>query len=161
MAVIEDSINIKFAGLSDAAEIGSISKNDIEFGLSWKYTPESVAMLIEDSTRNVVVALAGDKLAGFGIMTYYQDQANLDLLAVKRSYRRMRIGTQIVEWLEKVACTAGIFNIFVQVRARNTVAIQFYQSVGFAVLGEEKAYYNGIEAAYIMAKSLRRMFNEG
>jgi ribosomal-protein-alanine N-acetyltransferase len=161
MAVIEDSINIKFARLSDAAEIGSISKNDIEFGLSWKYTPERVAMLIEDSTRNVVVALAGDKLAGFGIMTYYQDQANLDLLAVKRSYRRMRIGTQIVEWLEKVACTAGIFNIFVQVRARNTVAIQFYQSVGFAVLDEEKAYYSGIEAANIMAKSLRRMFNEG
>lgn len=161
MAVKEDRINIEFARLSDAAEIGSISKNDIEFGLSWKYTPERVAMLIEDSTRNVVVALAGDKLAGFGIMTYYQEQANLDLLAVKRSYRRMRIGTQIVEWLEKVAFTAGIFNIFVQVRARNTVAIQFYQSVGFSVLDEDKAYYCGIEAAYIMAKSLRRMFNEG
>ena len=92
-------------------------------------------------------------------MTYCEDQANLDLLAVKRSFRRMRIGTRIVEWLEKVALTAGAFNIFVQVRARNTSAIQFYKSVGFSVLDEDKAYYRGIEAGLIMAKSLRRMFN--
>ena len=159
MPVIEDRILIEFARFSDAAEISVMSKNDIEYGLGWKYTLERIAKLIGDRSRNVVVARVGPHLAGFGIMTYCEDQANLDLLAVKRSFRRMRIGTRIVEWLEKVALTAGAFNIFVQVRARNTSAIQFYKSVGFSVLDEDKAYYRGIEAGLIMAKSLRRMFN--
>ena len=157
--MIEDRILIEFARFSDAAEISVMSKNDIEYGLGWKYTRERIAKLIGDSSRNVVVAREGSHLAGFGIMTYHEDQANLDLLAVKRSFRRMRIGTQIVAWLEKVALTAGAFNTFVQVRARNTSAIQFYQSVGFSLLDKDNAYYRGVEAGLIMAKSLRRMFN--
>lgn len=136
-----------------------MSKNEIEYGLGWKYMPERIAKLIGDSSRNVVVARVGRSLAGFGIMTYYEDQANLDLLAVKRSFRRMRIGTQIVKWLEKVALTAGAFNIFVEVRSRNTGAVEFYESLGFLVLDEKKGYYRGIEAGLIMAKTLRRMFN--
>ena len=158
--MLKDRIHIEFARFSEAAEIGSLSKKDIEHGLRWKYTPEYVAKLIEDNTKNVVVARADFDLAGFGIMTYYEDQANLDLLAVKRNFRRNRIGTQIVEWLEKVALTAGVFVIFVQVRASNSAAIQFYQSVGFSVLDEKKAYYSGVESGLIMAKSLRRMFNK-
>ena len=55
--------------------------------------------------------------------------------------------------------TAGAFNIFIQVRASNTAAIEFYESLGFLVLEEKKAYYSGVEAGFIMAKSLRRMFN--
>ena len=101
----------------------------------------------------------GPELLGFGIMTYQADQANLDLLAVKRSHRRIKIGTQIVQWLEKAALTAGAFNIFVQVRARNTGAIEFYKRVGFSVLDKEKAYYDGVETGIIMGKSIRRMFN--
>ena len=71
----------------------------------------------------------------------------------------MKIGTQIVQWLEEVAMTVGAFNIFVQVRTKNTEAIEFYQSLGFIVLDEKKGYYRGIEEGLIMAKSLRRMFN--
>lgn len=157
--MLENKALIEFAAFSDAAEIGMISKKDIEDGLGWKYTPERIVKLIGDNSKNVVVARVESKLAGFGIMTYHEDQANLDLLAVKRCFRRMKIGTQIVQWLEEVAMTAGAFNIFVQVRARNTEAVEFYESLGFLVLDEKKAYYSGVEAGLIMAKSLRRIFN--
>ena len=157
--MLEDKTLIEFAAFSDAAEIGEMSKNDIEHGLGWKYNPERLVKLIGDSSKNVIVARMESKLVGFGIMTYHEDQANLDLLAVKRNFRRMKIGTQIVQWLEKVATTAGAFNIFVQVRASNTGAIAFYESLGFIVLDEKKGYYKGKEAGLIMAKSLRRMFN--
>ncbi|MCU7846012.1 MAG: GNAT family N-acetyltransferase [Candidatus Thiodiazotropha sp. (ex Monitilora ramsayi)] len=157
--MLVDETHIEFAKLSDANEIGIMSKNDIERGLGWRYTPESVVKLIHDSEKNVVVARVASKLVGFGIMTYHEDQANLDLLAVKRNYQRMKIGTQIVQWLEKVAITAGVFNIFVQVRVSNTGAVAFYKRLGFLVLEEKKGYYRGIEAGIILAKSLRRMFN--
>lgn len=157
--VLEDKTLIEFATFSDAAEIGMLSKNDIEHGLGWKYTPERIVKLIGDSSKNVVVARVASKLVGFGIMTYHEEQANLDLLAVKRSFRRMKIGTQIVQWLEEVAMTAGAFNIFVQVRSRNAGAVAFYKSLGFQVLDEKRGLYRGVEAGLIMAKILRRMFN--
>ena len=157
--MIEDRICIEFATLSDAAEIGVMSKNDIEYGLGWKYTPARIGRLLKDSSRNVVVARAGPDLAGFGIMAYYDAQANLDLLAVKPDFRRRGVGKQLVTWLEKVALTAGVFNVFVQVRAGNTGAVRFYQSLGYAALEQDKTYYSGVEAGIIMAKSLRPMFD--
>ena len=157
--MIEDRILIEFAALSDAAEIGVMSKNDIEYGLGWKYTPARIGRLIADSSRNVVVARAGSELTGFGIMAYYEAQANLDLLAVKPDFRRRGVGRQLVAWLEKVALTAGVFNVFVQVRAGNAGALRFYQSLGYATLEQDEAYYSGVEAGIIMAKSLRPMFD--
>jgi ribosomal-protein-alanine N-acetyltransferase len=156
--MIEDTPLITFATASDAAEIGAMSKHEIEQGLGWKYTPGQIIRLISDDTKNVVVARLASKLAGFGIMTYYDNHANLDLLAVKQSYRRRKIGTQIVQWLEQVAITAGTYNIFVQVRSRNSAAVAFYQNLGFVLLDENKGYYRGVESALIMAKSLRWMF---
>lgn len=158
MPLLKDKPLIEFARHSDAVEISMMSKSDIEHGLGWKYTPEKIVKLIGDSSRNVVVARVDSKLVGFGIMTYRDDQANLDLLAVKQRTRRMKIGTQLVQWLADVAITAGTSNIFVQVRAHNTGAIAFYQGLGFVLLEEIKGYYDGVEAALIMAKSLRPMF---
>ena len=159
MPLLKDKPLIEFASYADAAEIGMISKSDIEHGLGWKYTPERIVKLIGDNSKNVVVARVESKLAGFGIMTYYDDQANLDLLAVKQRFRRMKIGTQLVQWLVDVAMTAGASNIFVQVRKRNAGAVAFYQGLGFVVLEEKSGYYNGVEAGLILAKSLRPMFN--
>lgn len=158
-SMIEDKTHIEFAKLSDATEISIISKNDIEYGLGWKYTPERIARLIKDKTKNVIVVRTETELVGFGIMSYQEYQANLDLLGVKRNYRHMKIGTQIVQWLEKVAVTAGIFNIFVQVRASNTGAIGFYKNLGYSVFDEKKGYYRNIEAGILMVKNLRQMFN--
>jgi len=158
MPLLQDKPLIEFATHADAVEIAMLSKNDIEHGLGWKYTPEKIVKLIGDRSRNVVVARVASKLVGFGIMTYRDDQANLDLLAVKQRFRRMKIGAQLVHWLADVAMTAGTSNIFVQVRAHNTGAIAFYQGLGFIVLEKREGYYDGVEAALVMAKSVRPLF---
>lgn len=150
---------IEYAKLSDAYEIGLISKHDIEYDLGWRYTPEKVKKLIKNKTKNVVVARQENELTGFGIMTYYDEQANLDLLAVKHRYRRQKIATLIVNWLEKVAITAGIGNVFVQVRENNKGALAFYNNLGFTTIDKKYGHYRGIENGIIMSKSLREMFN--
>ncbi len=157
--MIEDKPLIEFARPSDADEIGFLSKSEIEAGLGWKYTPERVVRLIADNTKNTVVARVGACLAGFGIMTYGEDQANLDLLAVKRSFRRMGIGSRIVTWLEEVALTAGAYNVFLQVRSQNGGAVAFYERLGYQVVDAKRGYYRGVETGLIMAKALRRMFD--
>lgn len=155
--MLEAKIDIAFAALSDAAEISRISRDDIEHGLDWSYTTQKICRLIKDKAKNVVVARADDNLAGFGIMTYHQEYANLDLLAVKAEFRRQKIGSRIVLWLEKVAFTAGCLNIFVQVREMNAGAINFYQALGFQQLDHMARYYQDVENAVIMAKTLRAM----
>ena len=153
--VLANKLRIEFATLSDTTEISKLSRDEIEHGLGWKYTTNRLARLLKSDSKNVVVARIYGELAGFGIMSYYQEQANLDLLAVKTSFRRSHIATSIVQWLEDVAMTAGIHTVFVQVRQSNKGAITFYQRTGYLEIDCIPQYYNGIENAVIMAKQLR------
>lgn len=152
----QSSRTIEFAALADIEEIADLSRKYIEYDLGWDYRPEKLTRLLRSDNRNVVVAREDQQLVGFGIMTYFEDQANLDLLAVKIRYRYQGIGRQIVLWLEKVALTAGIFTIYVQVRQLNTGAIKFYKKLGYRIIAERRGYYRGRETALIMSKDLRR-----
>lgn len=145
---------IEFASVSDAVEISELSRKYIEYDLRRRYTPFRIRNLMRNASKNVVVARKDRDLVGFGIMTYREDSANLDLLAVEKLYRRRGVGTQVVQWLEKVAITAAIMNIFVQVRKANVNAIHFYQRLGFLVVDEAAGYYQGAEAAVIMCKGI-------
>ncbi len=157
--MLRESITIEFAAVSDATAIGALSQEYIEYGLGWSYTPRRIRSLISDGAKNVIVARDGGKLVGFGIMTYREENANLDLLAVKTRYRRRGVGTQIVEWLEEVATTAGIQNVFVQVRETNHSAIEFYRKLSFYKIDEQAGYYRGQETGVIMCKAIRPIFN--
>lgn len=146
--------DIEFATAADAAEISRLSRRCVEQGLRPRYTPALVRKLIRGKSKNVVVARKNRVLFGFGIMTYGRDSANLDLLAVKKPYRRRGVGRQILLWLEKVARTAGIANVFVQVRATNTAAIRFYERLGFQIVEQVPGYYQGRETAAILCKGI-------
>jgi len=150
---------VEFAKVSDVTEIGNLSKKYIEHDLGWRYTPEKLKSVIRSKTKNIVVARKGSKLVGFGIMTYHEEQANLDLLGVKMIHRRRGIGKQIVQWLEEVAINAGIFNIFVQARKINNGAIKFYKKLGYEIIDEKSGFYRGQETGVIMSKNIREMIN--
>ena len=148
---------VEFATNSDAVEIAELSREHIEYDLGWKYKPSRIRESIRDRSKNVVVARVDRRLAGFGIMTYQDEHANLDLLAVNSAYRRRGVGRQIVIWLEKVARTAGIINVFVQVRKTNRGAIRFYEKLGYKTVDVATGYYQRRESAVIMAKAIGRI----
>ncbi len=153
--MIPARITVEFASARDAREIARLSRRHIEYGLRWRYTPARIRASIRDRARNTIVARDGARLAGFGIMSYGADFANLDLLAVPVRYRRRGVGRRLVLWLEKVARTAGIAQVFVQVRKTNAGAVRFYETLGFLVIDEAAGYYQGRESAIVMGKALR------
>ncbi len=157
--MLEQKIQIEFGILSDAKEISQLSRDEIEYGLGWNYTEQKVVRIIRNESKNLIVARLDDVLTGFAIMTYRQDQANLDLLAVKKDYRRKKIGSELILWLEKVAVTAGAFNVFVQLRETNAGAFMLYEKLGFQRLDKLPGFYRGVEDGIVMAKSLRQMIN--
>ena len=157
--MLATNIQIGFARLSDAIEISQLSRKEVEYGLGWNYTPPKIIRIIKSKSKNIVVARFERELVGFGVMTNRKDQANLDLLAVKKNYRRNKVGSQIVLWLEKVAITAGAFNVFVQLREKNIGAFALYECLGYEKLDVLPGFYKGIENGIVMAKSLRTMLN--
>ena len=87
-------------------------------------------------------------------MRYGDDDAYLDLLAVAPPYRRLGIGRQLLEWLEKCAVVAGIFSVTLEVRAGNEGAQLFYKRMGYRPLAHLPGYYQGIETALRMGRDL-------
>jgi len=144
-----DASEIRLALPQDAVRIATMSRDYVEDGLGWGWTPARVLRSIRDRATNVVVAECGADLAGFGIMKYLDDDAHLLLFAVKPEYRRRGVGSGLVTWLESTATTAGIELIFLETRATNTAAREFYAARGYRELATLPRYYGSEDAVRI------------
>jgi [ribosomal protein S18]-alanine N-acetyltransferase len=159
--MLDSEVSLGLAQPAEAAAIARLSRDLIEYGLQWRWTPDRVAASIRAADVNVLVAMSHGTIAGFAIMRYGDDDAHLDLLAVSPSYRRAGLGRKMIEWLEKCAVVAGIFTVRLEVRAENTAAQFFYESMGYRALLRLPGYYQGVEAALRMGRDLcRRPLNE-
>ena len=145
---------LRLARPAEAATIANLSRDLIEHGLRWRWTPMRVAASISDPQVNELVACIDPKIAGFAIMRYGDDDAHLDLLAVSPAYQRTGIGRQLLQWLEKCAVVAGIFRVALEVRAGNEGAHRFYERMGYRKLDQLPGYYQGVEAALRMTRDL-------
>ena len=70
------------ARASDAREIAEMSRDLIEQGLTWSWTPARVQHFISGPESSVVVARRERSIAAFAIMHFGDDVAHLNLLAV-------------------------------------------------------------------------------
>jgi ribosomal-protein-alanine N-acetyltransferase len=147
--------DIALATASDAQPIALLSRDEVEQGLRWAWTPGRVRRAIEDKETNVVVARHGTSVVGFALMKYLDDEAHLLLLAVHRNHRRKGVATALMAWLDGTLRTAGIATIQVEVRVANGVAQAFYARLGYRPVKAMPRYYQGVEDALMLVKELR------
>ena len=158
---------LRLARSDDAREIAAMSRDLIEAGLPWSWTPARVMHFIGGRDSSVVVARRdrlGDagggrrddarRIAAFAIMHFGDEVAHLNLLAVAPEHRRQGLGRQLMDWLTATAMEAGVFRIDLELRQGNGAARAFYQSLGFDSLGVISGYYQGREAALRMSRRL-------
>jgi ribosomal-protein-alanine N-acetyltransferase len=148
-------VAIRLATLADAAEIAAISRELIEYGLPWRWRQDRVARSIKDPQTNAVVVEGQGQLAGFGIMSYLDDDAHLLLFAVRRTRQRRGIGSAMLLWLEAVARAAGAARIRVEARRDNAPARGFYSEYGYHERSIKTAMYSGIVDGIQLEKWLR------
>jgi [ribosomal protein S18]-alanine N-acetyltransferase len=139
---------------SDAYEIAQMSRDMIEHGLGWSWTPTRVHRSITSRESCVVVARRDARIAAFAIMQFGDEIAHLNLLAVSPAHRRQSLGRRMMEWLFATAIEAGVFRVDLELRAENEGARRFYQSLGFEPLSVIQGYYQGREAALKMTRRL-------
>lgn len=146
-------VTIALAREADVEPIAQLSRDAIEQGLAWSWTPRRVLRSLRHADTNVVVARAGDAMAGFAIMSYGEQAAHLNLLAVVPSYQRQGVASALLHWLEATARVAGMQKIDVEARSDNVAARALYRAHGFMLVRERLGYYQGIDDAVVLAKT--------
>ncbi len=147
-------LTLRLASEREALPIAQMSRDQIERGLGWSWTAQRVLRSIHAADTNVVVALAGGKLSGFGIMKYHDDEAHLLLLAVQPGARRQGVGSALMAWLEQSAVTAGLGQVWLEARHGNAAARAFYRELGYREILVMPGYYQGREACVRIARDL-------
>lgn len=138
----------------EAAQLASMSRRLVEAGLDPSWTAERIERHVRHDDSVVAVARVRNQLAGFAIMQYGDTTAHLNLLAVEPAFRRLGIGRRLVQWLEASAIVAGTFTVSLELRADNTVAGRFYESLGYREVGRVRGYYQRVEDAIRMRRDL-------
>lgn len=164
-------MNLRPARLADAPAMARLSRDLIESGLAWRYTPPRMAALIADRDTAAVVADGraderaddcGDDTAarargvrGFAVMQFGDTHAHLTLLCVQPSCQRQGLGRGLIAWLLASARVAGIESIRLELRDDNAAALAFYRQLGFTQTQWVPAYYDARIAARRMTLQLR------
>lgn len=146
---------ISLARSSDAPSIASLSREAIERGLNWSWTPQRVLRSVRDIATNTIVARERGTLAGFAIMKYRDEDAHLLLMAVHSSRMRRGVGSALLDWLDATVRTAGIATIRVEARETNFAARAFYDKHGYRQVELLRGYYEGRDDAVVLKKVLR------
>ena len=100
-----------------------------------------------------LVALDGDRVAGYVGSQTVLDESDMMNIAVDPQYRRQGIARALVEELVKCLARKGSRCLTLEVRASNAGAIALYGKLGFVQVGLRKNYYrNPREDAMILRK---------
>jgi ribosomal-protein-alanine N-acetyltransferase len=147
-------LTLRLAAPADAEPIAAMSRDLIEAGLPWSWTPSRVARNLRHPETLVLTARGGERLAGFAIMQFGDERAHLSLLAVHADYQRQGVGARMLEWLTASALNAGIAGIHLELRETNLAARRFYLNQGYAETARIPGYYRGIETAVRMLREI-------
>ena len=148
------ALTLRLARLDEARVMAEMSRELIEAGLAWRYTPQRMQALIGDADTVALVACDGIRIQGLALMHFADLQAHLVLLCVQPAQQRQGTGRRLLQWLVASARVAGLEAINLELRADNPGALQFYRAMGFSPTRLLPGYYGGQVAAQRMRLGL-------
>jgi len=142
---------------ADKKHIDGILQVELQcFNIPW-----SRASFERDFTVNkfsIYVAAYDDeknKIVGYGGMWRVVNEAHITNIAVLKEYRRIGIGSMIIDKMTKIAEDNKMIGLTLEVKRGNQKAISMYRKAGFKISGIRKEYYSDTkEDAIIMWKYL-------
>jgi len=101
-----------------------------------------------------IVALFGNQRVGYAVPWYIADELKIANFAVDPEYRRMSVGSGMLENILSTGKKRDVKYGYLEVRVGNQAAIKLYKKFGFNEVGLKKNYYSGINPdAIIMMKN--------
>lgn len=113
---------------------------DPAYGEAWT-APQCAGLL---PLPGVWLSLAQESghVIGFSLSRVVLDEAELLLLAVKKSHQGMGVGKLLLKHFADDAKRLGATQLHLEVRDTNP-AVKLYNSLGFSEIGRRKGYYTG------------------
>ena len=132
------------------ASVAAIEKEC--FGVD-AWSEKSVASELTNQLSLWLVAMEGDRVAGYVGSQTVCDETDMMNVAVTADYRRQGLGEKLVLALVEELKAMGSQCLTLEVRDSNTPARTLYEKLGFQQIGLRKNYYrNPKEDAYILRK---------
>ena len=117
------------------------------------WSENSVASELENPLSLWLVAMDGERLAGYVGSQTVLGESDMMNVAVDGDYRRQGVGKMLIETLVEHLKARGSHCLTLEVRDSNTPARNLYASLGFSQIGRRKNYYrNPREDALILRK---------
>ena len=135
------------------AHVASVAAIEKEcFGVD-AWSEKSVASELTNQLSLWLVAVDGDRVAGYVGSQTVCDETDMMNVAVTADYRRQGLGENLVLALVEELKAMGSQCLTLEVRDSNTPARTLYEKLGFQQIGLRKNYYrNPKEDAYILRK---------
>lgn len=123
------------------------------FAIPW--SQKAFADEVKNKLANYFIARDGDMVIGYAGFWEVCGEGDITNIAVDEGYRRMHIGSRLIEAMIREAKLMKLELLTLEVRRSNAAARGLYEKYGFKILGERRGYYsdNG-EDALIMTKEL-------
>ena len=117
------------------------------------WSEKSVASELDNPLSLWLVALDGDRVAGYVGSQTVMDESDMMNVAVHPDYRKQGVATGLIVGLVEELHKKGSRCLTLEVRASNAPAISLYEKLGFLQAGLRKNYYhNPKEDALILRK---------
>lgn len=117
-----------------------------------KWSEKFFYEILKDDTSFIFSLVQEGELSAFIIYKILYDEADILILAVKKSERRKGYAKELIQFAIKDLSDRGIKNISLEVRVSNKAAITLYEKFMFKIKGRRKEYYYDKEDAYIMRR---------
>lgn len=130
-------ITIKPMDGSHVSQVAALEK--LCFSAPW--SEKSIASELENPLSCWLVALAGDRVAGYVGSQKVPPEADMMNIAVAPEFRRIGVASKLLEGLLTHLRAEGIQSLTLEVRASNEGAKALYAAWGFTQVGRRPNYY--------------------
>ena len=107
---------------------------------------------VNNENSEYYVLVKDNDIIGFGGLWFNIDEAHIMNIAIREDLRRNGYGSEILNYLIKVAKMHKKNCITLEVRENNFAATRLYEKLDFQVVGRRKKYYENKFDAIIMTK---------
>ncbi len=108
------------------------------FRLYKEWIDGSVSKRLADK---IYISTNRKQIVGMVTVKFNQDQAHIGLIAVRKDYRGINVGTQLIEHVRSESKQRNILNIFVATQRQNESACRFYERNGFLIHSVTHIYH--------------------
>lgn len=118
------------------------------------YSKRELKAYLRFKGSECVIAEVEEKIAGFCISARREEQGYIVTIDVIPEYRRLQIGTQLLDEIERRLRGAGVREVTLETATDQASAVAFWKRHGYRSRGIREGYYPNGRDAYAMMKRL-------